>query len=261
MPFHVPGVEHIPEPLRVLMALGIAMFLVLLRFDSERFGAAEYDDVDRWGHRPSLLRRIAWYVLGIGGVIVVAILHPTPSSDLYLALGERLGVVILGLAYGVGGTLLALVIAYWRYREIRVPSVLSYPGAVVNAVATALVDEAVFRGIVLGFLMAMGAELYMAVVAQALLYALATRLGAPGRSVRMLLAVLAIGLASGWLTVTTGGIGAAFLGHAIIRVAIYFTTGHAGLLTASGTEPEEVEERRRTPDGWQELEADDRLDP
>ncbi len=46
------------------MALGLAGLLVILRFDAERFSAAEYDDVDRWGNPPSLLRRLAWYTLG-----------------------------------------------------------------------------------------------------------------------------------------------------------------------------------------------------
>ena len=41
--------------------------------------------------------------------------------------------------------------------------------------------------------------------------------------------MIAIGLASGWLTVITGGIGAAFIGHSITRVAIFLTTGHAGI--------------------------------
>ncbi len=260
MPFTVPGISHVPEPLRVLMALGIALFLVLLRFDAERFGAAEYDDVDAEGNRPSLLRRLAWYVVGVIGNTGVLVLHPAPGSDLYLALGERVGVLVLGLLYGVAGCLIAVGIAFLRYREVRVPSLMSYPGAVINAVATALVDEAVFRGIVLGFFTVIGTDPLLAVIAQALLYALATRVGARGRSTWMVFGVLAMGLAGGWLTVLTGGIGAAFLGQAITRIAIFFTTGHAGLLKPRGTEPEEVEERRRTPDGWQVLDADDDAD-
>ena len=53
---------------------------------------------------------------------------------------------------------------------------------------------------------------------QAVIYALATRLGAPGRDRYMLVLTLGIGLVGGWLTVATGGIAAAFLGHAITRV-------------------------------------------
>ena len=51
----------------------------------------------------------------------------------------------------------------------------------------------------------------------------------------------------------TGGIGAAFLGHAITRIAIFLTTGHAGIPKPRGTEDEEVARRRATPKGWQVL--------
>ena len=88
---------------------------------------------------------------------------------------------------------------------------------------------------------------------QAIVYALTTRLGAPGRDLYMLILILVIGFLSGWLTIAIGGIGAAFLGHAITRVAIFMTTGHAGLPKARGTESEEVEKRQRTPDGWRVL--------
>jgi len=249
----LPSVGEIPEPLRILIVLGLAGLLVILRFDAERFNAAEYDDVDRWGNQPSRMRRLAWYTLGVGGILVVLTIHPRPATDLYLGLGDRLGAVILGLAYGAIGTTIALVIAFLRYHTLRVPSPLAYPGAMINAIATAFIDEAVFRGLVFGFLLLTGVDPNLANLMQALLYALATRLGAPGRPWYMLLPTIAIGLASGWVTGVTGGIGAAFLGHSITRIAIFLTTGHAGLIKARGTEVEEVERRRRIPEGWRVL--------
>ena len=36
----LPGLADIPDPLLVLMALGLAGLLVILRFDAERFNAA-----------------------------------------------------------------------------------------------------------------------------------------------------------------------------------------------------------------------------
>jgi Type II CAAX prenyl endopeptidase Rce1-like len=249
----LPGIGDIPDGLRVLMTLGLAGILVLLRFDAERFCAAEYDDIDRWGRPPSLVRRLAWYTLGIGLILAVLTLHPDPASSLFLSPGDRLGAIILGLAYGAIGTAIALGIAFYRYRYLRFPGITSYPGAVLNAVATAFVDEAVFRGIVFGFLLLTPMDPNLANVTQALLYGLATRLGAPGRPWYMLVTVLAIGLAGGWLTGVTGGIGAAFLGHAITRVAIFLTTGHSGLPKDKGTEDEEIERRHRTPDGWRVL--------
>ena len=73
----------------------------------------------------------------------------------------------------------------------------------------------------------------------------------------MLASMLIIGLAGGWLTALTGGIGAAFLGHAITRIAIFLTTGHAGIPKPRGTEDEEVARRRATPKGWQVLGSGD----
>ncbi len=251
---NLPQISVIPDFLRVLMALGITIFLVLQRFDAERFNAAEYDDTDRWGNPPSLYRRLAWYLLGMLGILAVLILHPAPESSLYLGLGERLGVVVLGLTYATAGTMAAVGLAYWRYRYVRLPGVRSYPGAVLNAIATAFVDEAVFRGVVFGFLLTLGTNPNLANLAQTLLYALATRTGAPGRPKTMLLVMLVIGLVGGWLTGVTGGIGAAFLGHAITRLAFFLTTGHAGGLPAPrGTEQEEIEGRGTPPKGWKVL--------
>jgi membrane protease YdiL (CAAX protease family) len=242
--------DKVPDTLRVLMALGLTLLLVILRFDAERFNAAEYDDIDRWGRSPSLIRRLSWYLLGLGGILVVLELHPNPSGDLYLSLGDRLGTIILGLAYGAIGVAIAVGIALYRYHYVRFPPVTSYPAKFLNAIATAFFDEAVFRGIVFGFLVTTGMNPNLANLTQALLYALSTRLGAPGRPWYMLVTVLVIGLAGGWLTGITGGIGAAFLGHAITRIAIFLTTGHAAIPKARGTEEEEVERRRRTPKGW-----------
>jgi membrane protease YdiL (CAAX protease family) len=245
--------DDIPDTIRVLMVVGLVGLLVILRFDAERFNAAEYDDIDRWGRAPSLLRRLAWYTLGVGGILLVLEVHPSPAIDLYLSLGDRLGTVILGLAYGSIGVGVAVGIALARYRYVRFPPARLYPAKFLNAIATAFVDEAVFRGIVFGFLVGTTMDANLANLTQALLYGLATRLGAPGRPWYMLVTVLVIGLAGGWLTGITGGIGAAFLGHAITRIAIFLTTGHAGIPKARGTEEEEVERRRRTPEGWQVL--------
>ena len=246
-------IDKVPDTLRVLMALGLTLLLVILRFDAERFNAAEYADIDQWGRSPSLVRRLCWYLLGIGGILLVLEVYPDPSTGLFLSLGDRAGTIFLGLAYGAIGAGIAVGIALYRYRTIRLPPATSYPAQFLNAIATAFVDEAVFRGIVFGFLVGTAMDPNLANLTQALLYALATRLGAPGRPWYMLVTVLVIGLASGWLTGITGGIGAAFLGHSITRIAIFLTTGHAAIPKARGTEEEEVERRRRTPEGWRVL--------
>jgi len=128
---------------------------------------------------------------------------------------------------------------------------------VLNAIGTAFIDEATFRGAVLGLLLLIGVNPVTAVIAQAFLYTLATRTGAPGRGRYMFLLTLVGGMVAGWLTVATGAIGAAFLAHAITRIAVFVCTGHAGQPALRGQEIEETWEYRRPPSGWRSLDASD----
>jgi len=246
----------VEEGLRVLVGLGLTLLLVMLRLEAERFHAAEYDEPVR-GRKPSLLRRLAWYVLGVAGVLALLLVHPAAKQDLFLQAGDRSG-ILLALALGGLGVGQAVALALLHYRRLRLPNIAAYPGALINEIMTAFIDEAVFRGAVLGYLVwalentdaPPGTAASLAILGSALVYALATRLGAPGRDKYMLVLALLIGLVGAWATLLTGGIGAAFLGHAITRVAVFLTTGHAGQPPAKGTEVEDVEKRRRTPEGW-----------
>ena len=61
--------------------------------------------------------------------------------------------ILYGFLYAVVGTGIALAVAWYRYRRIRFPDVWSYPGALLNSVVTALVDEVAFRGVILSVLL------------------------------------------------------------------------------------------------------------
>ena len=101
-----------------------------------------------------------------------------------------------------------------------------------------------------GLLLATGLNPNVANIIQAIVYTLATRLGAPGRNRYMLVMALLVGLVGGWVTGVTGGIAAAFIGHSITRFAVFLTTGHAGQFLPRGREEEEIDKKRRPPDGW-----------
>jgi hypothetical protein len=235
--------------LRSLIAVGLALLLVMLRLEAAQFSAAEYDDtID--GRAPSIRRRVAWYAIGLILVAGVLVVHPSPQDDLFLGIGDRPLAITYGFLYAAAGTAIALGIAFYRYRRLRFPEVWSYPGALLNAVITALVDEVTFRGAIFGVILLTGLEPNAANAIQAILYALATRLGAPGRNRYMLVMALLVGLAGGWVTAITGGIAAAFLGHAVTRFAVFLSTGHAGQFAPRGREVEEMEEKRRPPKGW-----------
>lgn len=237
--------------LRILVGLGLTLLLVMLRVEAQRFGAAEYDEPVR-GYRPSVLRRLSWYILGVGGVLALLFVHPSAEISLHLQVGDRSG-LLLALLFGGIGVAQAIGMAWLHYRRLRFPNFGAYPGGLVNEILTAFIDEAVFRGAVLGYLLWTGADENLAILGSAVAYVLATRLGAPGRDPYMFGLAVVIGLVGAWATLLTGGIGASFLGHAITRVAVFLTTGHAGQPPARGTEVEDVERRRRTPEGWRSV--------
>ena len=245
------------DEIRTAVAVALAIFLVILRIDARRLGAAEYDEPDGWGRRPPFLPRLSWYLTGIALVVLVAIVHPDPTHGLLLGLGnDRVAVLLVGLAFGAVGFAQAAALAWFRYRRFRLPSPREYPGAILNAVGTAIVDEAAFRGVILGLLLAVGVPPTTAIIAQALVYVLATRVGAE-RLGYTLLFTLALGLAAGWVTVVTGGIGAAVIGDAATRLAVFALTGHAAMLAPRGQEVEEIERVRLPPPGWQVIGGDD----
>jgi hypothetical protein len=243
-------VDDIVDLARVLITVGLMLLLVLLRLDAERFGTAEYYEATAVGERPRIRRRLGWYALAVGIVVVIAYIHPTPGRELFLGTGDRIGALLGGFAYGALGIAQAIGFAWFRYHRIRLPDTSSYPGALTNSTITAFVDEATFRGVIFGLMLSIGVDATMANLFQAVLYTLTTRLGAPGRDRYLLVLTLVMGLIGGWLTAVTGGIAAAFLGHAITRFAVFLCTGHIGQTRPKGREVEEIEARRRPPTGW-----------
>jgi hypothetical protein len=235
---------------RSLIAVGLTLLLILLRLDAVKFGTAEYYEATRDGERPRIRRRLGWYGLGFALAVAILYIHPSPQSDLFLGSGNRLGAVLGGLAYGLVGIVVAVSFATYRYHRIRFPAAWSYPGALLNSTATAFIDEATFRGALFGLLLVAGVDPTLANLIQAIIYTLTTRLGAPGRDRYLLVLTMGMGLFGGWLTVVTGGIAAAFLGDAITRFAVFLCTGHTGQTKPRGREVEEIEKRRRPPDGW-----------
>jgi CAAX prenyl protease-like protein len=247
--------DSLKDTLRILVALALTGLLILLRLDAQRFSAAEYDEpVAGVGWLRAWSRRLSWYVLGIGLIVAILFIHPNPAVDLHFGVGDRGGGILLGFVLGLAGVVQALGLAWYHYRRIRLPDPSMYPGALANEIVTAFIDEATFRGAVLGFLLWGGVDPNLAILAQAFAYTLSTRLGAPGRDRYMFVLSLAVGLVGGWATVVTNGIAAAFLGHAATRVAVFLVTGHAGAPLPRGREPEDVAKRRGAPDGWSPVE-------
>lgn len=228
------------ELLEYLLFLGFATLLLMLRFDARRFGAADYDDqTEQDGNTPkSWMRRITWYALAIGLILIAYRLYPQPVSQLHLQMGDdRFQSVTFGLALGALGTSVAFLVALLRYGDLQLPAGRYYPGVAITSVCTAFIDEVLFRGIILGLLLAYGWPPFLSVALQAIVYGLVTRLGGPGRNGLQLMLSIGMGLVTGWLVLATGGIGASVLGHSITRFAIFLATGHSGQARRAGWKP------------------------
>jgi hypothetical protein len=235
------------DNLMTLAALGL---LVILRFDARRFGAADFDDeadINDWRGWAS---RLTWYVLGIVLVVVIYFVFGQPETLLHLRLGEPRPVAILwGLALAFVGAMAGLVYAWWRFGVVNLPEGRAYLVGLLNSFLTAFIDEAAFRGVLLGLLLWSNWPPIYAVAFQAVVYALATRLGGAGRPRSLLALWLGMGVLNGMLTVITGGIGAALLAHTLTRFAIFVATGHAGQVTpTAAAEDEEAEQLETTDD-------------
>jgi len=241
--------------IETLILLALIGLLLLLRFDARRFGAAEYDDEESIGGFRTWIRRLSWYGFGILLIFAIYFLYPQPLTVMHLQVGTpRTTVFLYGLLIGAAGGLYAFLYAWLRFREFRLPPARYYPAGLLNSVGTAFIDEATFRGILLGLLIYSNWPVEYAIAFQAVLYALATRLAGRGKPLGMAILSLGIGLLAGWATVQTGGIGAAFLGHALTRFAVFIATGHAGQITVSDDEDLEealVGATSDTPDGWE----------
>lgn len=240
------------ETLQTLVLFAFVGLLLLLRLDTRRFGAAEHDDEEAPGGLGVWLRRLSWYAFALILIALVYRLHPLPLSVLHLQMGEdRAQALIAGLALGALGTLVIFGYGYWRSGALLLPPVRRYPAGVLNAVGTSFVDEAVFRGILLGLVIAAGAPVEVSILVQAVFYALVTRLAADDRPLGMLVLTVGLGFVAGWLTVETGGIGAAFLGHALSRFALFVATGHAAQLRSPVEEEPLPDAEELTPEGWE----------
>lgn len=243
------------DPLVTLILLGAVALLILLRLDARRFGTAEYDDEAAPGGLEAWARRLSWYLFGLLLIALVYFLYPFPLSKLHLQVGDARGTALLaGLALGVIGSAAAFGYAWLHLGGAQLPSARRYPAGLLNSVLTAFIDEAAFRGIVLGLLVAeAGLPTDLAIVFQAVLYTLTTRLAATGRPRGPMFMTLVLGLVTGWLTVQTGGIGAALLGHGLTRLAVFVATGHAGAMRTSPALEEALPavSEELAPAGWE----------
>ena len=210
------------DSLRLSIALGLTIFLVLLRFDSDRIMRSDY-----FRYRSGWLGPLSYYGLVVLFAIGIALILPNGRAQLFLTPGDPSAVLPVTALFCLVAVVNAAVLALVRYRAILpLPVPLLVPrlaGAAANAVA----EELQFRSIVLGMLIFAGGPGWVgpALVIQALLYGLVHRRLWNERDWYFLAGSVILGYAAGLATVTTGSVVPAMVGHFAVSASLFAFAG------------------------------------
>ena len=208
------------ESLRLAIALGLTLFLVLLRFDSERITRSDY-----FRYRTPWMGPVSYYILVIGFAIGIAIILPSGREQLFLTGGETDEMQPIMALYVAVAIQNGVALAFLRYGGILPLPVELLPSRVLGAAANAVSEEIAFRSIVLGMLIFAGVPAEWAIAIQALLYGFVHRRLWHDRDWYFLLGSVILGWAAGVVTYETGSVIPAIVGHFAVTMSLFAFAG------------------------------------
>jgi hypothetical protein len=214
------------DSLRLAIALGLTLFLVLLRFDSERITRSDY-----FRYRTPWMGPVSYYVLVIGFAVGIAAILPGSATgasgreQLFLTGGNPDNMLVVMLLFTAIALLNGVALAFLRYGGILPLPIELLPTRVLGAAANAISEELQFRSIVLGMLLFAGVPAGWAIAAQALVYGLVHRRLWRDRDWYFLAGSVLLGWAAGVATVETGSIIPAVVGHFAVTMSLFAFAG------------------------------------
>jgi hypothetical protein len=208
------------DSLQVAIALGLTLFLVLLRFDSERIIRSDY-----FRYRTPWLGPVSYYALVIGFALGIAWILPDGRRILLLTGGDPDRALPVMLLFAVVALLNAAALAFLRYGGILPLPTELLPSRILGAAANAVAEELQFRSVVLGLLIFVGVPIGAAIAAQALVYGLVHRRLWRDRDWYFLLGSVLLGWAAGVATIHTGSVITAIVGHFAVTMSLFAFAG------------------------------------
>ena len=207
------------DSLRLAIVFGLSLFLVLLRFDSDRIMRSDY-----FRYRSSWLGPFSYYTFVIVFAILIAFVFQD-RDQLFLRGGDGDIVLQATLLFAVVGLVNAAGLAFLRFGAIMpLPSRL-LPSRTVGAAANAVADELQFRSVVLGLLLTSPINPTLALVLQALVYGLAQRRLWRDRDWYFLAGSVLLGYGAGLATIAAGSVIPAIVGHFAVSMALFAFAG------------------------------------
>ena len=209
------------ESLRLAIALGLTVFMVLLRFDAERIMRSDY-----FRHRTAWLAPMSYYALVIVFAAGITFVLPKGRLQLFLAGGEAGTVLPVMLVFTVVALANGLAFAYLRFGGIVPMALPLLPSRLIGAAANAIAEEIQFRSIVLGMLLFAFPDQAVAMnILQAILYGVVHRRLWAERDWYFLAGAVILGYGAGLATLATGSVVPAIVGHFAVTVSLFAFSG------------------------------------
>lgn len=209
------------ESLRLAIALGLTIFMVLLRFDAERIMRSDY-----FRYRTAWLAPISYYALVFIFALGITFVLPSGRLQLFLTGGLAGTVFPVMVAFSVVAVLNGAAFAYLRYGGVVPMPVELLPSRLVGAAVNAVAEEIQFRSLVLGMLLfAFPTQPVAMNLLQAILYGVVHRRLWNERDWYFLIGSVILGAAAGAATIATGSVVPAMVGHFAVTVSLFAFAG------------------------------------
>ena len=207
------------DSLRLAIAFGLSLFLVLFRFDSERIMRADY-----FRYRSAWLGPASYYTFAIIFALGIAFIFQD-RDQLFLRGGDPDVMLQTSLLFTGVGLANAAVLAFLRYGGLMPLPFRLLPSRTLGAAANAVAEELQFRSVVLGLLLFAGINQFIALIIQALLFGIAHRRLWRERDWYFLIGSLLLGYAAGLATLAAGSVIPAIVGHFAVSMSLFAFAG------------------------------------
>ncbi len=208
------------DALRQAIAIGMTVFMVVLRFDQERIMRSDYfQSRSRW------MGPLSYYGLVLLFTAGIILILPSGRASLFLVGGDVSEIFPAMLLFAVVGILNGAALALLRFRALIPLPLEMLPSRSLAAGLNAVAEELQFRSVILGLMIAGGLDPGLAVALQAVLFGLAHRRVWRERDWYFVAVAFLLGYACGMVTINTGTVIPAMVGHFAVTMGIFAFAG------------------------------------
>ncbi len=150
------------DSLRLAIAIGMTVFMVILRFDQERIMRSDY-----FRSRSRWMGPLSYYGLVLLFTAGIILILPRGRAALFLVGGDPADLLPAMLAFGVIGALNGAALALVRFRALLPLPLEMLPSRTVAAGLNAVAEELQFRSVILGLMLVGGLDPALAILLQA----------------------------------------------------------------------------------------------